>query len=229
MYRYNFLRGFIILPFLFISHLYAAVFPVIGDIYEDADFWAEESTITYSFEKPKKQRRKKDEDEASAYALEKTEETIKAAEDGNTFVKKLFYNSKSEIVSIMSGYYPIKAFHTPYKSRGIFHNDIKTAIFGFSFNDSEESKSYTTVKKYKDFKYLTSAYFHDYYPAKEKKIVFEIPSWINIELKEMNFEGYNIDKSEKTDSETGNRVITFTLKEIPAEEFEYNPPGPSYR
>jgi hypothetical protein len=70
-------------------------------------------------------------------------------------------------------------------------------------------------------------YFNDEFPVIKKQIVVTIPEWLNVELKEFNFEGTNVTKSQTKDSKN-NTVFTYTLNNVPALYKEEAAPGRSY-
>lgn len=55
-----------------------------------------------------------------------------------------------------------------------------------------------------------------------------IPKWLNVDLKEMNFDGFNIERTEKIDEKTGARVISFITTTLDAQFNEKRATGPSY-
>jgi hypothetical protein len=81
-------------------------------------------------------------------------------------------------------------------------------------------------KKYDDVKYFTSLFFNDEYPVLSKKITFEIPNWLDVELKEFNFDGFKINKTSNTEDKK--TIVTYTLENVPAAFKENSMPGRSY-
>lgn len=51
-----------------------------------------------------------------------------------------------------------------------------------------------SIKKTKDIKYFTTIYFTNQFQTLKREIKIVIPKWLNIELKELNFNGYDITK-----------------------------------
>ncbi len=97
---------------------------------------------------------------------------------------------------------------------------VNFPIQGYTYN-------YELAKKYEDVKYFTSLYFNDEFPVIKKQIVVTVPEWLNVELKEFNFEGTNVTKSQTKDSKN-NTVFTYTLNNVPALYKEEAAPGRSY-
>lgn len=115
-----------------------------------------------------------------------------------------------------------------YKSDDLFHNDTRVKYTHVDF-PVMGYRYFTAINKtYKDVKYFTKLYFNGQYPTVKKTIVIEIPNWLNLELKELNFDGYDI-KKEVSDNKKGNgKIHKYTLENIPAMYNENNAPGPTY-
>ena len=115
-----------------------------------------------------------------------------------------------------------------YTSNDLFHNDTRVKYTGLDF-PLQGYKYYTTIiKEYDDIKYFTKLYFNDQYPAVKKVIKIEIPYWLDLELKELNFEGYTIKKHVTKDPKKKVNIHTYTLEDVPAMFKEENAPGPTY-
>lgn len=115
-----------------------------------------------------------------------------------------------------------------YTSDDLFHNDsrVKYATVDFPLKGY---RYLTSIKKeYKDIKYFTKLYFNGEYPTVKKTIRIEIPNWLDIELKEMNFEGYDIEKSVRPNQKANGKIHTYTLKYAPAMYKDNASPGPTY-
>lgn len=134
-------------------------------------------------------------------------------------------------------------FVTNFQSGGIFYSDVKQAHYLTDLGVVGTNLRINYTKIYKDAKYLTSVYFLDEFPQKERVISFEVPSYLNIEIIEKNFEGYSIEKNnqkyivedeqfkqyvnkEKAADKT--RFITYTIRNTKALKPEDNQPGYSY-
>lgn len=147
--------------------------------------------------------------------------------------KYCFYDGESEITEFSIKYKNKKkagfqVIDEAYTSEDLFHIDtrVKYANVDFPLNGY---KYYTTIRKeYKDIKYFTKVYFNNSYPTVKREIKFDIPSWLDIELKEMNFEGYDIKKTEYKDSKTKNTIVTYKIEDLPAMYDEERAPGPTY-
>ncbi len=62
----------------------------------------------------------------------------------------------------------------------------------------------------------------------KKKISIEIPNWLDMELKEINFEGYNISKKVIPNPKHHSKIYQYTVKDIPARYKDKNAPGTTY-
>lgn len=184
------------------------------------------SVYTFDFIKP--------DEENEAYASEvsaKQESVIEfmALKKNASVSEHIFYDSQSAIKEsrVLSPKGKI-LLHSPvdrnYNSGDIFHNDAKYRSYNFSIDEPAERKKIEYTKKYYDVKYLVSVYFHDEHYVKNKKLVFEIPDWLDVELKEYNFEGYEISKQETQDPKKKMRVVTYEMKDImPFHRDSYSP------
>lgn len=114
----------------------------------------------------------------------------------------------------------------PYKDDDLFYNDARVKYTSLDFPVQGYTYFYELSKKYNDVKYCTTFYFQDEFPILKKKLVFTVPKWLDVELKEFNFQGFDIKKTiTETDTET---VYTFALENAPAYFKESDAPGRSY-
>jgi hypothetical protein len=115
-----------------------------------------------------------------------------------------------------------------YKSDDLFHVDSRVKFTHIDFPLQGYRYGTHLLKTYKDIKYFTKLYFNDSYPIAKKVISVEIPDWLNLELKELNFEGYDITKTIKPNSKNKSKIHTYTFKNAPAMHKVSNAPGPTY-
>lgn len=142
-----------------------------------------------------------------------------------------FYDSESKIEHFGMKYRNDKAANFLvndefYKDRDLFYNDARVKHMAIDFPVQGYSYTYEMDKKYGDVKYFTSLYFNDEFPVLKKTITISIPSWLNVELKEFNFEGAGIVKS--ATQSNGETVYKYELQNVPALYKEDNAPGRSY-
>ena len=149
-----------------------------------------------------------------------------------------FYNSFTRITSFrqlekMKGMFGIKrnynvgfAVDRSASSSDYFSDDSRVKYFNIGFSGFGDVARVETEKKYLDSKYLTSVYFHSWFPSKEKIIRIKVPDWLQLDIREFNFEGYKIIK-QKT-SEKGITVYSFKLQNLQAMKTESRSIGAAY-
>ena len=115
-----------------------------------------------------------------------------------------------------------------YKSDDLFHNDSRVKYVNIDF--PLKGYRYLTFieKEYKDVKYFTKLYFNGEYPIVKKTIRITIPNWLNLELKEMNFKGFDVKKTVTNTDKNDGKIYNYILENIPAMYEENNAPGPTY-
>jgi hypothetical protein len=110
-----------------------------------------------------------------------------------------------------------------YQMDNIFHSDARLCAYSVKMPLAGERIDYSTIKTYNDPKYLTKIFIHENVPIEKRRVTFEIPDNINVELLEMNFSGYDIKKIEEKTSTGKSYVYEIDLiDEIPTEQ---NIPG----
>lgn len=142
-----------------------------------------------------------------------------------------FYDSESEIKTFtikyrnnkIAAFYPKDEF---YKSNDLFYNDAKVKYVQLDFPVQGYSYDYEMEKKIRDIKYFTSIYFNDEYPVIEKTITIKVPKWLELEIKEFNFNSHDIKKT--ITPEGDNTIYKYVIKNIDPSVKEDNSPGPSY-
>ncbi len=142
-----------------------------------------------------------------------------------------FYDSQSEIErfslkykSDKTAYFMVK--DEFYKSDDLFYNDARVKYMQVDFPVQGYSYKYQMEKKIKDSKYFTSIYFTDEYPIIKKTITIEVPNWLELEIKEFNFNGFSIQKSStKKDEST---LYSYTIENATGNSAESYSPGHSY-
>ena len=142
-----------------------------------------------------------------------------------------FYDSESEIKTFSVKYRNNKqtSFYTKdefYKSDDLFYNDAKVKYVQLDFPVQGYTYEYEMEKKIRDIKYFTSIYFNDEFPVIEKTITIEVPKWLELEIKEFNFNSFDIKKTVTPNGE--NTIYKYVVKNIEPSVNEYNTPGPSY-
>ena len=165
--------------------------------------------------------------------VHKTDETMMNISSRADIRKYIFYDGESSIENFSFKYKNNKKAYLDvkdesYTSSDLFHNDVRVKYAHLTFSTQGDQYKFQAKKRYRDVKYFSSVYFTDEYPILEKEIEVIIPSWMNVEIKEMNFDGYEIEKKEATNEENKEKVITYTVKNLPAVYNEKRTPGPSH-
>jgi len=140
----------------------------------------------------------------------------------------LFYNDEQSIENVKV-FNPDKKDVTiqklcgDYSSESIFHSDAKLCVIKFPLAEKGKPFTYSHQDIYHDVKYLTSFYFLDHYPIIERVVQFNIPSWLELDLREFNFNGYNVEKTSVKEGEI--TKVTFRLTNIAAYKSEPHSPN----
>jgi transglutaminase-like putative cysteine protease len=79
-----------------------------------------------------------------------------------------------------------------------------------------------------DPRYFTTIYFPGSYDISRHEVQLIVPRWMKIEIKEMNFAGYNIRKTVEYNSKRDEDVYTYTASDLAGRASEKMAPGPSY-
>lgn len=115
-----------------------------------------------------------------------------------------------------------------YNSNDLFHNDTRVKFTNINFPFLGYTFKTSINKTYHDIKYFTKINFNSEYPTVKKTIKIEVPNWLDIEFKEINFKNTNIEKSVTNNLKNNSKVYHFTIKHISAIYRETNEPGPGY-
>lgn len=110
-----------------------------------------------------------------------------------------------------------------YSEENIFHSDTKLCIVKFPLAEKGKAFKYSYSENYRDIKFLTSFYFNERLPAVEKTLEFNIPSWLEIDLREFNFAGTPIQKTSTKEGDI-TRVV-YHYKDVAAYEREPHTPN----
>ncbi|RXR29136.1 transglutaminase domain-containing protein [Flavobacterium piscinae] len=144
-----------------------------------------------------------------------------------------FYDSSSKIETFLLKYRNEKTASLPirdefYKDKDLFYNDARVKHVQIDFPVQGYTYNYAMNKKFEDVKYFTSLHFNDEFPVIDKKIEIIVPDWLEVELKEMNFNGHTIIKSQTKDAKNKSTRYLYHYKDIPAVFNEESSPGRSY-
>lgn len=140
----------------------------------------------------------------------------------------LFYNDEVSVdnvkaVSAKGKDVTIQKLCGTYKDEDIFHSDTRFCSITFPLEEKGKAFSYRYENNFRDIKYVTSFYFHHHLPVTERIIEFNIPSWLEVDLREFNFKNYAVQKTSVKENDITR--VTFILKDIPAFPNESSAPN----
>lgn len=95
----------------------------------------------------------------------------------------------------------------------IFFDDNYGLYYGMEAQESGQRCRFLYNYQYVDAKYLTRLFFHSSHPVKENTIEFTVPSWLELDLIEKNFEAsYKIKKT--TRKEGDKTIYSYTAQNL---------------
>jgi hypothetical protein len=111
-----------------------------------------------------------------------------------------------------------------YHDEDIFYSDQKVCTVKFPLGERGKAFKYSYQENFKDTKFLTSFYFNRQFPVLERTVQFNIPSWMEVDLREFNFGGNTV---QKTSSKEGDITkVVYTVKGVPA--YVHEPQSPNH-
>lgn len=148
------------------------------------------------------------------------------------YARPIFYNDHIQLsntkVRYTSGRGSIKKEEIcgNYEVESIFYSDAKVCVYKFNMLYEASEVTITSHKQYTDPRYLTKIFFHDQDPTEAREISFIIPNEVDVELREMNFKGFDIKKEEV--SEGSGKKVTYKIENIDELKSEPNSLGLLY-
>ncbi len=162
-----------------------------------------ESNLQRTIDKFNEDLDKSDWQKSGVTVTEKNEIEVLALDDRLNYEHAIFYTDAESVSGITGKYadddntsFILPTYTKNYESNGIFHDDAKMAYTSVPMYVVGNTLSLEYTKEYNDYRYLSSIYFPDNHRIKEKTITIEIPEGLDVELIEMNFEGYDITRTE---------------------------------
>lgn len=149
-----------------------------------------------------------------------------------------FYNSFCKITSFkqlekVKGMFGMKKnFNVGYaidrsaSSSDFFSDDSRVKYFNIGFSGYGDITRVETEKKYFDSKYLTTLYFHSWFPSKEKIIKIVVPDWLQLDIREFNFADHKVVKQKS--QEKNSTVYTFKITNLQAMKSESRAMGAGF-
>ncbi|MFM2138095.1 MAG: hypothetical protein RJA57_402 [Bacteroidota bacterium] len=108
-------------------------------------------------------------------------------------------------------------------SSDFFSDDSRVKYFNIRFRGLGDATRIESEKKYNDSKYVTSVYFHSFFPAQERIIRIHVPNWLKLDIREFNFSGYKVLRQRNVEKDA--IVYTYRLQQVPALADETRAPG----
>jgi hypothetical protein len=174
-----------------------------------------------------------------AFYIDKSSHSLKVKETGEEQYMALRANVKHTI----RNYYSEKLILEPYtikneKGRSILHDkycghiqqgdvfysDAQVCAYNFTLAQVGQTAKYEGSKIYNDAKYVTYEFFHSDIPSKERIISVYIPDQVTVEIQELNFGQYPIEKNVR--QEKGGKTVIYTFKNVEAFPEDSHLPGP---
>ena len=115
-----------------------------------------------------------------------------------------------------------------FENEGIFYSDAKACLYQIEDIAQGEIFNSNVSQRYIDVRYFTKVFFHENYPVGAREINFTIPEGVQIDLVEINFDGYKIEKSKKINSSTKATEIKYVINSISSLDKEENTLGPAH-
>jgi len=127
--------------------------------------------------------------------------SVLALGDLNSFSDYIFYSKYEDVKNIAVTYnedandwFRPSIFDKSMDGDGYFYTDTRVKAFQVLAPARGTKISYTYTLEYENIKYLTSIYFPEGFPLKERNITIEKPDWLDLDLLEMNLEGLGVTK-----------------------------------
>jgi len=181
-------------------------------LFPDEDMVVLHSTVDYSFNIQLSE---------PLVAEQKSSACFIALKSNAVAVYPQFYDAYSQIVKskfVGSSLYKANGVQRcgDFERDNVFYHDAKVCEYLMKIEQPGDSLTLRTTKVYNDLRYFTHIPLHSSFSAKRIDISISIPDFVQLELVEMNFENFNITKSERMDEKEGVRYINYTVKNMPS-------------
>src|SRR5215218_2717799 len=230
MYKQCVQRGLVILTFSFFFSFSFAQTNFSDKVTEWKKLFPKEDAVAYSLKetvdfflnpvsKP---------GESKVTAVVTNEVIVVPLKDFLKYEDGVFYNDEISVDNLKA-FNPdgkevkIEKLCSSYSEESIFHSDARLCMIKFPLAEKGKAFKYSFQNKYRDIKYLTSFYFNHHFPALERIVQFNIPSWMEADLREFNFVGNGIEKNSV--KEGGLTKTSFKMKHVQAYKSEPNSPN----
>lgn len=109
-----------------------------------------------------------------------------------------------------------------------FYSDQKICYFNLPFLKQGARNEINIEKVIHDPRYLTTIYFTDRFPARQKTITLIVPRWMNVDIHTFHFENQKIKTEKSYDKERDADIYTYTATNLAAMKKSAMSPGPSW-
>ncbi len=135
------------------------------------------------------------------------------------YSENLFYSEIEEIkkIKVHNGNFEKRYYSThyatdqAYEDNNLFHTDYRIKNLTITPVSIFTKFGYKYQKITHDLKYLERFFFNDYYFTEKSTIKIIIPTWLDLEILEVNFEGYSIEKKISTLKDGSKEIIYNSL------------------
>lgn len=110
----------------------------------------------------------------------------------------------------------------------IFYSDDRLCLFALPLEKKGSTGAISFTKITSDPRFFNYIFFSERYSVLYKEVIIEVPRWMNVELREMNFNSLSINKTSRYDKKNDADIFTYTILNLPAFEKEENSPGASH-
>jgi hypothetical protein len=173
--------------------------------------------------------------EAGVRASELSEETLMCLREG--YVLGKYVSTDTHSVIKQAKYYSGKGLKSSRTlealdcvsnfSMDIFDTDQELCSYQLHFDEIGDLQKYAITKEYDDLKFLTKAFVLEYHPVQKKTLTFEVPTWLEMEFIELNFDGIKFERSEQP-TNVGVKRITYEFTDLPESFAPSGAPGKTY-
>lgn len=189
---------------------------------QEADVFIEDALVNITFKLDKKNKQ--------VNVIEESYFTFKSIKERADIIYPIFYNNESSIKKFETRNYKgkknrIEVHDEAYSSNDIFHQDVRVQYTKLSFPLKGDFITVRYDKETFDSKYFTSIYFQQPFPVQQIIYHFEIPEWLEVDLKEFHFENAQISKTIENNK---TKEITFIAKNLVPSSDESFLQGRSY-
>ncbi|MBB1287179.1 transglutaminase domain-containing protein [Flavisolibacter sp. BT320] len=115
-----------------------------------------------------------------------------------------------------------------YTIEDIFYSDAKIYDLELNFSRSGTENEVRLKKTIKDPRYFCNLFFPESYPVVRKEIVVIVPRWMKADIREYNFEGYHVTRSQTYSEKEEADVYSFQMVNLPARKSESRQPGATH-